>query len=374
MATINRVDRSICILMKIFVLLFCIFATFSSLTWSMYTGLCVILIIYAIAALLYIPRPNVELVKSALAHNTENTNTESTTPNNISETTKRKNKVLVIAHRGAGDDAPENTLVAFRLAKKNGADAIEFDLSFSKDDVPIVIHDDTVDRTTDGTGNISDLSLAELRRLNAAAKFKQAVFPHETIPTLDEALQECLHLGLKMFIDVKEYDSRVFPVIQKAFRDYPKLYDQAMVCSFYPNVVYKVRKADPRIMTGLTWRPHFMSREGVYGRMRHVSMAMQLLARAGDVILEWLHENVLWYLCGNSVFLIHGMCVSDRCKRLWEERGIHLVVWTVNDDIEKHFLHDCLQLHYMTDSLVATDTEVEGNTGDVGGAADCKEK
>lgn len=75
------------------------------------------------------------------------------------------------AHRGLALDAPENTLAAFRQSKSLGADSVEFDLEFTKEGIPVVLHDDTVDRTTDGVGSIRQMTFAEVEKLNAAAKF-----------------------------------------------------------------------------------------------------------------------------------------------------------------------------------------------------------
>jgi glycerophosphoryl diester phosphodiesterase len=75
----------------------------------------------------------------------------------------------VIAHRGASRDAPENTLGAFRLAAEMGADAVELDARLSADGAVVVLHDQTLDRTTNGTGSVSDRSLVELKALDAGA-------------------------------------------------------------------------------------------------------------------------------------------------------------------------------------------------------------
>jgi glycerophosphoryl diester phosphodiesterase len=69
-----------------------------------------------------------------------------------------------ISHRACGLDAPENTLAALKLAVKNGANSVEFDMSFTADDVPVVFHDDTLDRTTDGTGKINLLTFKNLEK------------------------------------------------------------------------------------------------------------------------------------------------------------------------------------------------------------------
>jgi len=91
------------------------------------------------------------------------------------------------AHRGAMETHPENTLVAFREAIKAGAHMIEFDVQLTKDNKMVVIHDGTVDRTTDGTGKVSELTFAEIRKLDAGS-WKSLEFAGERIPTLDETL------------------------------------------------------------------------------------------------------------------------------------------------------------------------------------------
>jgi len=85
---------------------------------------------------------------------------------------------LIIGHRGAAADAPENTLAAFALALEQGADGIELDVQLCADGVPVIIHDATVDRTCDGTGRVGELTLAELRLLTIAND--------QPIPTLDD--------------------------------------------------------------------------------------------------------------------------------------------------------------------------------------------
>ena len=95
---------------------------------------------------------------------------------------------LILGHRGAKNYAPENTLASFTLALEQGADGVELDAKLSADGYVVVHHDTTVDRTTDGTGRISQLSLAELRELDAGSFFSEA-FRGEKIPTLDEVFE-----------------------------------------------------------------------------------------------------------------------------------------------------------------------------------------
>ncbi len=93
----------------------------------------------------------------------------------------------VMAHRGASGHAPENTLAAFRLAIRQGADLIETDLRFTKDEALVCIHDDTLDRTTDGHGAVSNLTLAEIKKLHICSEFDDR-YPNERVPALEELL------------------------------------------------------------------------------------------------------------------------------------------------------------------------------------------
>jgi glycerophosphoryl diester phosphodiesterase len=113
-----------------------------------------------------------------------------------SESVFLADRFLNIAHRGGARLAPEHTLVAFENALRVGADVIEFDLHATVDGVIVILHDATVDRTTDGTGVVRNMTFAELRALDAGYRFTRdggATFPWRgkglTIPTLEEALE-----------------------------------------------------------------------------------------------------------------------------------------------------------------------------------------
>ncbi len=94
----------------------------------------------------------------------------------------------ICAHRGASDTHPENTLAAFREAIRLGAHQIEMDVQLTKDGHMVIMHDPTVDRTTNGKGRVSDLTLAQIKKLDAGAK-KNARFTGERVPTLRESLE-----------------------------------------------------------------------------------------------------------------------------------------------------------------------------------------
>lgn len=108
---------------------------------------------------------------------------------------------LAIAHRGFRTRAPENTLAAFEAAVRAGAPMVEFDVSFSRDGELVVVHDETVDRTTNGTGRVAALDSAELRELDAGSWF-DARFAGERIPTLAETL-DLLKGRIALNIEIK---------------------------------------------------------------------------------------------------------------------------------------------------------------------------
>lgn len=109
--------------------------------------------------------------------------------------------VGTLGHRGAADKAPENTLVAIAQAFADGADGTEIDTRITSDGVVIVFHDATVDRTTDGTGNIADMTLAEVKELDAGSWFDPS-FAGERIPTLTEVLTASSGRGI-IHLDIK---------------------------------------------------------------------------------------------------------------------------------------------------------------------------
>lgn len=111
----------------------------------------------------------------------------------------------LIAHRGGGALAPENTLAGIREAARRGYRAVEFDVMLSADGVPVLIHDQTLERTTDGHGRVCELSFAQLSQLDAGGRFAPR-FAGEPIPRFDQALELCRSLGLAANVEIKPAD------------------------------------------------------------------------------------------------------------------------------------------------------------------------
>jgi len=155
-----------------------------------------------------------------------------------------------IAHRGASGSAPENTLVAFQRAMDLGATFIETDLHLTRDAHFVAIHDTTLDRTTNGHGAVRDLTLAQLRDLDAGKWFDRE-FMDERIPTLEEILAFARSRDVVFYLELK-YDSAwgMHHALVGALRDVENA-SRTIVISFDRSQIEAVRRLDRGIMTGL---------------------------------------------------------------------------------------------------------------------------
>lgn len=169
----------------------------------------------------------------------------------------------VFAHRGSSYHAPENTLAAFRLAVRQHADAIELDAKLSADGHVVVIHDQTVDRTTNGSGKVGDLDLAVLKTLDAGSHFDIA-FQNEHIPTLEDVFQE---VGNEIFINIEltNYASLNDSLPEKvaALVQRHGLTERVLVSSFNLLALRRFKRALPEVPLGLLTLP---GRKGAWAR------------------------------------------------------------------------------------------------------------
>src|SRR5205823_3099060 len=160
--------------------------------------------------------------------------------------------MLVIAHRGASGNAPENTLAAFRKAVALGATFIETDLQLSRDAHFVAIHDTTVDRTTNGQGAVHDMTLADLRRLDAGSWFGSE-FAGERIPTLEEILEFSRKNDVVFYLEIKPGGSWGGEhALIGAMRESGEI-PRVVVISFDAAIVLNLRKIEPTLMTGLLY-------------------------------------------------------------------------------------------------------------------------
>jgi len=155
--------------------------------------------------------------------------------------------VMVIAHRGFSGIAPENTMIAFKKGMEAGSDMIELDVRLSKDGEVVVIHDETLERTTSGRGRVIDLTLDELKKLDAGSKFYSS-FSGEKIPALREVL-EMAHRKVLVNIELKKGDYgrwTIFDLADRALREIEKvgIVDRVLFSSFDPSVLERFVKVN----------------------------------------------------------------------------------------------------------------------------------
>ncbi len=225
---------------------------------------------------------------------------------------------LVLAHRGGSLEAPENTLVAFRHAAAAGADWFELDVQASADGVPIVIHDATLDRTTNCTGLVADSTLAQLRSCNACADFCDE-HPFVPLSTLDEVFEALADERIAIMVEIKNdptepetfdpVDLVLLPAVAEVLNRHPAYLDagRVMVSSFNFKTTTLIHHLVPDLPVGfLTLNPVDPHAELAYAATTgHHALQAKL-----DGVSDW-----------------NGAQLAEDAHRL----GLQLHVWTVDD-------------------------------------------
>ena len=224
-------------------------------------------------------------------------------PATIDEFYDTQARTRVIAHRGFSGAAPENTLAAVRAAIKVGADMVELDVTLTSDGQVVVIHDETLDRTTNGSGRVSDFSLAELQQLDAGSWFAPR-FAGERIPTLDAVLDEVegrilLNVEIKSEAVVRGIVTKVASAIQRQ-----GMINQVVVSSFSPKALQEMHSEAPKIRTAVLYNTKF---------------------HKGQDAVEIVKD------LGASVFNIKRQRLTKKMQRRCQKLEIPIGIYTVND-------------------------------------------
>jgi glycerophosphoryl diester phosphodiesterase len=164
---------------------------------------------------------------------------------------------LVVAHRGASAEEPENTLAAFDRAVAAGADVVEFDVRMTADDVAVVLHDPDVDRTTGGHGLVREMTLQEVRAL-------------DVVPTLEEVLRSlsgrvALDIEIKNIPGQPDFDGQHEAAVEAtlAALEVTAFVGQVMISSFNPLSIARSMTLEPELPTGLLTEPDVDARAGL---------------------------------------------------------------------------------------------------------------
>lgn len=229
---------------------------------------------------------------------------------NIEIRRRAERSMKVWAHRGASAHAPENTLPAFELAYSLGADGIELDVQLSKDGVPVVIHDEQIDRVSDGMGYVQDYTLEELKSFNVNRQFPG--YGKITIPTLSEVYDLVKAMDVMVNLELKNSEVFYKELEEKVLRltEEKGMEDRMIYSSFNHYSMRKIKKFLPSARTALLYSEGFLDigeyaeRNGVYA----VHPSMKNIEYPGVDIVRECHD-----------------------------RGVRVHVWTVNEktDIEK---------------------------------------
>jgi glycerophosphoryl diester phosphodiesterase len=223
---------------------------------------------------------------------------------------KLDGRMRVIAHRGFSGSAPENTLSAFRKAIEIGADMFELDVLLSRDGKVVVIHDETLDRTTSGTGKVADYSLAELAELDAGTWFSSD-FRGESIPTLAEVLElakEKILVNVEIKTEAVTNKARggIVEKVLNLVRG-SGMEDQVVISSFDPRALAQSRELDPSFHTA-----------SLFNRQLQKGMSpREVMDEVGSRGFSLSHEII-------------NASIVEECHRL----GRPVAVYTVNE-VEK---------------------------------------
>ncbi|XP_045456785.1 glycerophosphodiester phosphodiesterase 1 [Melitaea cinxia] len=169
--------------------------------------------------------------------------------------------VKCIAHRGAGFDAPENTLEAFKYCAERDCNFVELDVRTSKDGQLVLLHDQGLERLT-GTNitNVKSVDWDTIKNIDIGATHpNRHQFKEVHLCRLEDALDYLLSKNCRMIIDVKGEDKQVINGILNTFSSRPLLYKFAAVTTFNPLILYQIRKKDPQIVGAISYRPYCFS-------------------------------------------------------------------------------------------------------------------
>ena len=200
---------------------------------------------------------------------------------------KERSIPIVIGHRGNSSEAPMNTLIAVEQAIQLGVDMVEVDVHLSADDVPVLLHNSTVDETTDGSGPVSGYSFEALRDLDAGS-WKSVEYAGEKIPSLAEVLDLCrgkIHLAL----DLKTADA--IPSMLRAVAD-AQMREHVVICGCYSDWAEEIRQIDADITVLLNLHPEISELATSGQQDEFISRYIAQARRAGLPVLNVSHIYV----------------------------------------------------------------------------------
>ena len=240
---------------------------------------------------------------------------------------------LILAHRGASAAAPENTLVAYELAIEQGADGLEIDVHPTRDGHLVSIHDDSVDRTTDGRGRVTELTLAEIRQLDAGSGFSPD-FRGVPVPTLDEVLDLTARHGLVLNIEVKDiyrhdaaYDGAAEATAEAVLAR--GLAEQVVFSSFNHTSMAELKSRHPELTTGLLMMMP-LHEVGAYARTTGADALHPALAALTPALITQAREANLAVNAWTIAPPFSPLPEEEQLRAMWAA-GVDAVITNIPD-------------------------------------------
>ncbi len=214
---------------------------------------------------------------------------------------------VIIAHRGSSDFAPENTLIAFQKALKEGAHAIELDVRLTKDKEIVVIHDARLERTTNGYGKVENASLEDIKKFDAGSWFNSK-FSSERIPTLEEVFK-LVRKKAGINIEIKPKLKHPEIMVRKCVELVQKysLQNYVLISSFDHSLVKKVKLLDERISTGILYSPmiHFGKNVVKLAKSNYADFVIMSKNYIKEEIVKNVHKEKLYFFVYNVSNRVH---------------------------------------------------------------------
>jgi glycerophosphoryl diester phosphodiesterase len=249
----------------------------------------------------------------------------------------RCDKVLNIAHRGGRRIRPEHTIMAYDKALEDGADILELDVHETSDGVLVVMHDDTVDRTTDCTGAIKEMTFDDLRQCDAGYALEEGEdYPYAgmglVVPTMEEVFER--YPDTAFVIEIKQEAPSIVDHFVEVIREH-EVADKMVGSAFDDDVLAELRAAAPEIATST----------GVNETLIYWGKSFQPLEPDYDPPAEFLQVPTQYNVGDRIVDVLHPGFVPRA-----EELDMYVHIWTINDEEEMRFLIETYGVHgIMTD-------------------------
>ncbi|XP_065285507.1 glycerophosphodiester phosphodiesterase 1-like [Dermacentor albipictus] len=253
-------------------------------------------------------------------------------------------------------NAPQDTLAAIQEANRTGASGIKLYLDIVANGVGVLFHDrNQLERTAKRQGMLEAAKDPNRLPANDAGKESSAArFQGKHVPTLEEGIDACLRLGLRVIVDVQEHDAHSLIHLIELFHGRPEIFRRVLVASPSPMFLARLRGGrNATIVTALTWPIGSYAYEDAQNtKRRYDKLVWHLTAKAADWLLEWSFEcGLLTRLTMVSAVLVNASVISPQYVGSCSGRGLGVIALASNDWAEHEYLRRIVRVPIVTDNL-----------------------